>query len=181
MQQKTLMLLGAVFLLPLIAAAMVLHFGWYQAGTANKGTWVKSDMLFEPLQSNPSLPEAWKLTYVMPNVCQAHCQSMIKNMEKGYSTLGRKQVQLKLILLQSTTSQALTTASRMSSSKHFSTITLPENLHEQLQTGSLYLVDHQGQFILRYSAGDDGANYAQLTRDWLADTKRLLAYSRKSA
>lgn len=184
MKQRALVWLALAFLLPLIMAALALKLEWYQSGSANRGQWMSSTIISPQLQTHQGLPEAWKLVYNLPSNCALHCQNLLQNMADGYATLGRKQVQVKLLLLANAESSTLRNESplpaELSASllSGLSAVVLPEHIHKQLSANDLYIVDQQGQFILRYAVGDEPFNYAQLTRDWLADMKRLLSFSR---
>lgn len=179
MNQRIPMLLAAVFLIPVIAALFALQMHWFTAGTANKGDWLTQEIQIAKLQTQSSLQESWKVVYVMPAQCLTHCQTVLDNISNGYATLGRKQRQVKLMRVVSA-KHSPTPTDEIAALTSFTTITVPEKSYEQLTAGALYLVDHQGQFILRYPTDNDAINYAQIMRDWLADTKRLLAYARKN-
>lgn len=184
MKQRALIWLALAFLVPLVVAALALQLQWYQPGSANRGQWMASTIISPQLQTHQGLPEGWKLVYNLPSDCTLHCQNLLQNMADGYATLGRKQVQVKLLILanaeHSTLQGKRSLPAELSPSllSKFSFVALPEHIHKQLSANGLYIVDQQGQFILRYAVGDEPFNYAQLTRDWLADMKRLLSFSR---
>lgn len=153
--------------LPLAAAKLVLTFGWFSAGHTSKGEWLAQEVFLLPDAHQQTAH--WRITIVpLAEGCEQHCLNALYTVKQLYTGLGRKQQQVKPVLLESTvpadypmfSSQALTTGA-------------------DAVRGYIVLVDQQGLALLRYPFPET-SKMAAVAADIRADLLKLLNYDRTS-
>ena len=60
---KVLLMLAAVFLIPVIAAKIVLSMNWYEGAVTNKGELLPESLSYQSLSMENPHPDKWQLVY----------------------------------------------------------------------------------------------------------------------
>ena len=85
MSAKTqLGMLLLAFLLPVLAAWLVLDNHWYREAATNRGE------LLDPVITLPPQSKKWRLVYTLPDDCQAPCQEALWQIRQLHTALGAK-------------------------------------------------------------------------------------------
>lgn len=177
-----LMTVFGAFAAPVILAAIVYQMGWFNAGVTNKGEFMQIELTLDwLLPENPSDSE-WVVFYPVPSTCDERCNNVLYSLNQGYQALGKLQGKAHPLVVRS--SEANITPQQLS--EQFGYVKVLEQQPEQLQTlkqlssDYIYLVDPFGKVVLRYLATAEKQQMIMITKDWIADLKRLLKYSRTS-
>ena len=155
--------------LPLLAAQLVLHFGWFNSGVGSKGTWQQQEVFVLPATTDKA---HWRIAVIPAGQCDQLCQNALYTVQQLYIGLGRKQDQVKPLLLSElplTQPKAFITQS-----------TAPLNMTAQLKN-QIALVDYQGLVLLRYPMPANEQEMVQTAKAVRQDLLKLLNYDRTSA
>lgn len=149
---------------PLALAFMMLKFEWYTPGATNKGQFVQADINVALEHEKPT----WSFVY-QPSLahCDSQCEEQVYGLNQTYIALGKHQKDVKAYVLHP--SYELAPESRIS---------VAHKVNEQLSSQFLYLVDPFGKVILQYPVGANREQTIQMSKDMLADVKKLLKYAR---
>ena len=71
--KKTLIIMVAVFVLPVVLAKLALDNDWFTKGATNKGQLLAPTIDMSALLENAE--PKWRLLYVMPSKCDAVCEN----------------------------------------------------------------------------------------------------------
>jgi hypothetical protein len=150
--------------IPLILAYLALKLEWYTPGATNKGEFVQQDVSLDFGHDRPT----WAIVY-QPQLggCDALCEEQIHGLNQTYVALGKLQKRVNAYVL--TENLVLDEHYRLSKSG---------STHPMLSPEFLYLVDPFGKVILQYKGGDNREATVQVSKDILADVKKLLNYAR---
>lgn len=166
-KHKFLSLFGLVFLLPVVLAYTFLKMGWFHAGVTNQGRWFTHETkLLAPITSGAA---HWRLVYALPSSCEAACTQVLQLMQNIQLALGRKNVQLDLVLLAS----------------HKPILALPAQMQvvqqrvpAEISDKQLILVEQQGLALLDYPLPQNQTQLPMLGKALLADLQKLMKYDR---
>jgi len=175
--RRTLLIVAGVFILPLIAAKLVLSLHWYETGVTNKG-----NLLDPPLTitapDNEVLPNNWRIGVLVPERCVASCEHGLYVINQSYHALGRLQERVSAIGIQATTT-------------HIESLPLPESSRIQivslphayqtistLPAGSIFIMDPVGNIMLWYEGSNNRDEMIMQARNLLSDLKKMLKLSR---
>jgi hypothetical protein len=176
-----LTVLGA-FIAPVLLAAIVYQMGWFNAGVTNKGEFMQQELTLNWLLPESASDSEWIIFYNLPADCDTTCENVLYSLNQGYQALGKLQGKAHPVAVR--TANASITAAQIKSK--FGYVQVIESHANQQQTVSqlssdfVYLVDPFGKVILRYQAKVNMQEMIMITKDWIADLKRLLKYSRTS-
>lgn len=180
--RKGLVTIFGAFVAPVLVAAIVYYMGWFNAGSTNKGEFMQHEVVLDwLLPENPQDTE-WVVFYHIPTDCNDKCENVLYSLNQGYQALGKLQGKAHPVGVRSPdssiSSERLGTdygyvKTQEQTDKHLATL-------KQLSSDFIYLVDPFGKVILRYPAKADRKEAIMTTKDWMADLKRLLKYSRTS-
>lgn len=178
--RKGLIGILAAFAAPVLVAAIIYKAGWFNAGVTNKGEFMDQEITLDWLLPTKAEDTQWVIFYYIPENCQKSCENVLYSLHQGYQALGKLQGKTHPVVVRHPNSSI--TSSRVS--EEFSYIKLREQQANQVSTLSqlssefIYLVDPFGKVVLRYAAQADQQAAIMITKDWMADLKRLLKYSR---
>ena len=187
-------------LVPLAAAKISLTMGWFSQASTNKGVWLEHEIQLLPdytqgaqeAEFDPHLH--WHLVYVQAADCAQQCEQALALMQKLYAGLGRKQIQVKPLLMAEQAPQQLT---------QFPSIDwqLEQAVAKELRN-QIVIVNQRGLVLLRYpleslsensnqqqhnnlpinnSSVDNSFALRQLAKDIRTDLLRLMNYDRSGA
>lgn len=170
---KTVMMLFATtFLVPILAAAVLLNTGWYRnLGTANRGTLIDPPISVQQLeftQSNAPLPShTWKILFIQPEHCDIACKNNLYVLDQLIPALGPDKNRVEKWVLNPAQRQHVNERlSRALNSTHPS------------EASHLYLVDPDGLIFMHYPAHPTREQAIKEGLDIVKDLKHALKLSR---
>ena len=82
--KKTLIIMVAVFVLPVVLAKLALDNEWFTKGATNKGQLLAPTIDMSALLENAE--PKWRLLYVMPSKCDAVCENALFSIQNALKT-----------------------------------------------------------------------------------------------
>lgn len=177
--RRTMLLLIALFLLPLAAAFILYYgFGWRPSGSTNHGE------LLQPLRQLPpgseALQDKWALAYVADGACDADCREALVFARQTRLSLGKDLTRLNYALLATGNCCDLAYLDAEHMGIKVFDISEPQQRAALLAVlptlppaelaRSLFVIDPLGNVVLRYDV-------RQSPRGLLDDLKKLLKLS----
>ncbi len=154
--------------LPLLAAKLVLEFGWFNAGASSQGQWQQSEVFLLA----PTAEKAhWRIGVLPAADCTMACLSALHTVQQLYVGMGRKQVQVQPVFLSSMPLDAAFTV--------FSQPPVTADVPQALQD-KILLIDQQGLVLLSYPLPAVKADMAVTAKAIRQDLLKLLNYDRTS-
>jgi hypothetical protein len=177
--KKALMLLGIVFIVPVILAKIALEQDWFNRGVTNKG------QLLTPVIDASSLlaeaPKKWRVLYVVPETCTESCQQAVYSIQQIDVALGKESDRANATLLVTAQSDqtALTLLQSETSAEvlQVSNKNVNEVFKSDLRNG-IFLVDTLNNAMMRYDLPEQREVAIMQSRDVLSDLKKMLKLSR---
>ncbi|WP_064606295.1 hypothetical protein [Photobacterium sp. J15] len=172
----TLLLLLAVFLLPLGLAKLVLDLNWYQGGVTNRGQLLASPLASEWLGQSGK----WQLVYLMPDECDEGCAGALFNLRQIPQAVGAGQERVDALVLVAESKLSELQAEFL---QGLEPKRVPEYVITQLHTleyGShaIYIADPLGNVMMAYPLVKGKDAVLAQGKDLLRDLKRLLKVSK---
>ncbi|WP_394222219.1 hypothetical protein [Alteromonas gracilis] len=171
--KKTLIIMVAVFVLPVVLAKLALDNDWFTKGATNKGQLLAPTIDVSALLENAE--PKWRLLYVMPNNCDAVCENALFSINQVWLALGKESDRAQALVV--TTASSDQTAIAALSEYPF-VETLAVTTPTTLASSSVYIVDTQNNAMLFYEIKDDRKEAVMESRNMLADMRKLLKLSR---
>lgn len=168
-----LLALIALFVIPVIAAKVILYMNWYEGGATNKGTLIEPRFTFEQVGLSNPIPESWQLVFIVPEVCDAVCEERWHLLNQSHIALGAYAERVEVALYVSNTSDAdwvegLAIEHRI--------LMLPEQELPIVDQDYL-LVDPLGQWVIRYPEVESEQAVSQ-SKGLISDVRKILKLSR---
>ncbi|WP_334059761.1 hypothetical protein [Alteromonas sp. S005] len=171
--KKTLIIMVAVFVLPVVMAKLALDNDWFTKGATNKG-----QLLAPTIDMSALLKDAkpkWRLLYVMPNECDAVCENALFSINQVWLALGKESDRAQAVVVTTASSDQGAVAAL---ADYPFVETLPVTTATELASSSVYIVDTQNNAMLFYEIKDDRKDAVMESRNMLADMRKLLKLSR---
>lgn len=175
--RKTMLLVAAVFILPVALAKLALEMDWFSRASTNKG------VLLEPIPNLANLDSQhkWRLLYVLPSRCDAACENALVAINQVWVALGREQDRAEPLVIVMADSDA---KPRQHLSE-FPGIRMMQasqqdvnEVFKDVPTDGIFLVDTMDNVVLRYPPQIEQQQAVLHSRDILADLRKLLKLSR---
>ncbi|WP_338519426.1 hypothetical protein [Alteromonas gracilis] len=171
--KKTLLLMIAVFVVPVILAKLALENDWFTKAATNKGQLLTPTIDMSDVLA--SSPPKWRMVYVMPQQCDAVCENALFSINQVWLALGKESDRAEaLVLLTDNSDQSAIAA--LSEYPNVSTFTSSNTAG--LASNSVYIVDTQNNAMLFYEIKNDKKDAVMESRNMLADIRKLLKLSR---
>jgi hypothetical protein len=177
--KKGVIALVIVFAVPVILAKLALELDWFNRGATNKG-----ELLDPILQINevdqPSEPK-WRILYVLPSDCADECTNALYSLTQVWQALGKESDRAESLVI----STELSDDSPIKDLEAHQVIRLLKSnsqsvnqVFKDTSTDGIFVVDTQGNIILRYPLQKEQQEAVLRSRDILADMRKLLKLSR---
>lgn len=163
MKNKALWLFVSCCGLPLFAAYIALHSGWFPSGTTNYGRFVEGELHIDELKHRDG--KLWTILLNSPETCQQACATQKASLEALFVALGKLQKDVDIAILGK-------------EDKTLPFANIDNSL--QLSPANLYLVDNKGLVVLQYPFDEDPETNRLVQKGLLSDLKKLLNYARSS-
>lgn len=171
--KKTLLLMIAVFVVPVILAKLALENDWFTKAATNKGQLLTPTIDMSAVFKNEA--PKWRLVYAMPSQCDAVCENALFSINQVWLALGKESDRAEALVLLKEDSDN-TAVAALSDYPNVSTLASSNSL--SLETNSVYIVDTQNNAMLFYQIKNDRKEAVMESRDMLADIRKLLKLSR---
>lgn len=177
--KKSLILLAAAFVLPVVLAKAALDNDWFNYAATNKGELLQptldTSLLFE------QRPAKWRVVYVVPEQCDEACRNAIYSIQQVDIALGKESGRANATLIVTADSDAaankLVAASNRTEIVNAASSSV-EKVFAQQGKNSIFLVDTMHNAMLRYGVQADQKQAIMQSRDVLSDLKKMLKLSR---
>ncbi|GAB2927937.1 hypothetical protein [Rheinheimera gaetbuli] len=167
-KKKFLWLFVLCSALPLLAAKLVLEFGWFNRGVSSHGQWQQAEVF---LLAATAEKAHWRVGVIPADECAAQCLAALHTVQQLYVGLGRKQAQVQPVFI--STQQAATEFTAFTQQPAISAV--PPELHNKI-----LLIDQQGLVLLSYPMPAASADMAGTAKAIRQDLLKLLNYDRTS-
>lgn len=167
-KKKFLLLFVLCCALPLLAAKLVLEFGWFNSGVSSNGQWQQTEVF---LLGASNAKAHWRLAVAPKADCDNACQQTLFTIQQLYIGLGRKQMHVAPVLI----SDHGVPAEYTIFTRHSALQPVPPALHDRI-----LLIDQQGLLLLSYPAPQAPAELAITATAIRKDLLKLLNYDRTS-
>ncbi|PKM17238.1 MAG: hypothetical protein CVV11_20970 [Gammaproteobacteria bacterium HGW-Gammaproteobacteria-15] len=167
-KKKFLLLFVLCCALPLLAAKLVLEFGWFNSGVSSKGEWQQTEVF---LLTATNAKAHWRLAVAPKAECDNQCQQALFTIQQLYVGLGRKQVQVQPVLI----SEQIPPETYTAFTRHSAVQPVPEALQNRI-----LLIDQQGLVLLSYPVPLAQTELASTASAIRQDLLKLLNYDRTS-
>lgn len=164
MKKRPLIFIVIVFILPVLAAKLILDKGWYQGGKTNHG------ILLTPAFNLGKDIRHWLLLYSPAASCEQICRESLWQIRQVHTLLTTEGDRVKRYIL----GNDLQTTADLNLPR----LTVTADLRTNFITDALYLVDPMGNVILYYQFPADRAQALIIGKGLLSDLKRLLKISK---
>ena len=171
--KKALLALIAVFVLPVIAAKLVLSLNLYDGAKTNKGELLPQDLAYSSLNMQNPKPKKWQLVFLLPSQCTRACQQQLYLLKQTHTALGREQDRVEPVVLLSKNSDTSALASYP-----FTTAVANKQLQQQLNAQQIIIADPLGKLVTRYELKADEKQRLLQGKAMMNDLRKMLKLSR---
>lgn len=172
--RRSMIIVFVAFIVPLLAAWLILSQNWYEAGT-NKGILLQPTIALE--QQTEKLPEGWQLGYIAPQNCETTCENTLYVMNQVDVAIGKDTDRLTPVVLHQSKSLQ---ANFNHSAPHITQLVTPELISQlsELPENTVFIIDPMHNVMLYYPTHKDKENMIAEGKNILADLRKLLKLSR---
>jgi cytochrome oxidase Cu insertion factor (SCO1/SenC/PrrC family) len=189
--RQNLLLVLAVFALPVVVATLMYATGWKPSATGNHGELIQPARFIEeiPMQSIDGKPVKfsdlhgkWTMVYFNTSSCPEDCMKQLYNMRQTHIAQGKDQERIQRLFILNDAQAVDTLKSKLADYPDMLVWTGEKPVLTRLsqdfgvegkksaEQGNIYLLDPMGNLMMRYSPGIDPAGMRK-------DLVRLLKYS----
>jgi hypothetical protein len=171
--KKTLIIMVAVFVLPVVLAKIALENDWFNKASTNKGALLQPTLDLSTMlkESSPT----WRLLYILPEQCDQRCENALFSINQVWLALGKESDRAQALVLTTPNSDKTALAS-LADYPNVATLSVDDT--GPLAFQSVYVVDTLNNAMLFYQISEDKEEAVMESRNMLADIKKLLKLSR---
>jgi hypothetical protein len=175
--RRSLLLLMAVFILPILLAKLALDNQWLNLGVTNQGKLLTQPLTLEDLGiSESELAKQWLIIYRLPNTCPDVCLHSIETVHNSYVALGKDMPRVSAVLLKGNVFSAQ--QSKQLAKSQWKILALTPKINNLLQEPQVLIADPLGNIILKHQLPEQEQLQAAFGKAIVADMKKLLKYSK---
>ena len=173
---QVLLILGVMFLLPIVIAKVMLAQHWYTGGVTNRGQLITPPITVNKLAE----PGKWKLLYWLPTHCDKRCESALFHLRQIPIAVGAEQQRVNSVVLLASTMQSDTSLPLLAGIERYNSGVSEHRLFESSAYGAnaVYIVDPHGNVMLAYPLVSEKTAMLAQGKEILHDLKRLLKVSK---
>ena len=175
--RRSLLLLLAVFVLPILLAKLALDNQWLSLGVTNQGKLLDQALTLSDLGINENIfSEQWLIIYRLPKECPKLCLQSIETAHNSYVLLGKDMPRVTPLLLNDNIFTAEQSKQLLKS--QWQMLSLTPQMNNRLKTPQIVIADPLGNIILRHNIPENKNQLAAFGKAIIADMKKLLKYSK---
>jgi len=175
-----MLLLAAVFILPVILAKLALDNGWFNQAATNKGMLLTPPVDMSVLQTSEQQPK-WKLLYVLPDICALECENALYSIAQVRSALGKEsdRAEVVVVIHEKSNFVQLGLLQEKPNIRLLNTnLKSLQQVFKDQSTDGIFIADTLDNVILRYPLHIDKEQAILHSRDILSDMRKVLKLSR---
>lgn len=174
--RRSLLLIFAVFILPVVIAKFALDGHWFNYGVTNQGTLQEQQTTLADMGIHLNLDKQWIMLVAPSAECNEHCQQALLTVNNTFVLLGKEMPRVTPVAL----SQSSLDSLKSTSLRHekWQVISKPAEAERFIDAHKLLVIDPLGYVVLSYQLPSEGEELTTLGGAILADMKKLLKYSR---
>ncbi len=175
--RKSLLLLLAVFALPIILAKFALEGDWLATGVTNKGALLSDELTLTQLGVDKSdFNQQWLMLYSLPKNCEQSCQKTLETVHNTYVALGKEMPRVTPVAMyQNQLSEAQL---QQISKSQWQLLAMPSTAKQYIEKSQVLIVDPLGNVFMSHQIPAKIEQQPQFGKQILADMKKLLKYSK---
>ena len=175
--RRSLLLLMAVFILPILLAKLALDNQWLDLGVTNQGKLLTQPLTLKDLGiSESELAKQWLIIYRLPSTCPDVCLHSIETVHNSYVALGKDMPRVSAVLLKENIFSAQ--QSKQLAESQWKILALTPQMNNLLQEPQVLIADPLGNVILKHQLPEQEQLQAAFGKAIVADMKKLLKYSK---
>jgi len=175
--RRSLLLLLAVFILPILLAKLALENQWLDLGVTNQGKLLAQPLTLSQLGIDQSeFGKQWLIIYRLPSVCPELCLHSIEVVHNSYVALGKDMPRVSPVLLKKNIFSDQ--QNKRLANSQWQVLTLTPQMNNLLQDPQVLIADPLGNIILRHQLPENVEQQPAFGKAIIADMKKLLKYSK---
>jgi hypothetical protein len=175
--RRSLFLVLAAFVLPIILAKFALEQQWIDTGVTNKGTLLSNELTLEQLGLKAAdFQQHWLILYSLPEVCDVTCKKTLETVHNTYVALGKDMPRVSPVALYQ--NELPYEQSQKISESKWQLLAMPEQAKQHIAKPQIFIVDPLGNIFLSHQLPENTEHLPQFGKQILADMKKLLKYSK---
>lgn len=175
--RRSLLLVIAVFALPIILAKLALNGSWLSTGVTNNGTLLTNELTLEQLGIDKTkFGEQWLIIYNLPSNCDSDCQKTLETVHNTYVALGKDMPRVTPVALYQ--NELSTEQLQRVAKSQWQLMAITNQAKEHISTPQVLIVDPLGNVFLSHHIPGSREQLSQFGKQILADMKKLLKYSK---
>lgn len=172
--KKALVLVIITFILPVLAAKVVLDMGWFNKGVTNNGELLSQEIRADWLDHNGQ----WRLVYILPKTCGAPCQHALFQLNQIPVGIGQERERVASILLLPQSKSQLAIKGENITKQLLSPEQLQAMLSLPFVDQAIYLVDPLNNLILAYPIAREKDTQIAQSKGLFSDLRKLMKLSK---
>ncbi|MBL4942572.1 MAG: hypothetical protein JKY81_13035 [Colwellia sp.] len=175
--RRSLLLLLAAFVLPIIIAKFALDGQWLAKGVTNNGTLLTNELTLEQLGLDKAVfNQQWLILYSLPQQCDANCQKTLETVHNTYVALGKYMPRVSPVALYQ---EGLSTEQlQQISTSQWQLLAMPAQAKKHINKSQVFIVDPLGNVFLSHPIPSNIEQLPDFGKQIVADMKKLLKYSK---
>mgnify|MGYP005987871447 CR=1 FL=1 len=175
--RRSMLILLAVFIIPVVLAKLALNQEWFNYGVTNKGQLIENELTLAKLGLNvDDFDHQWLMLYTLPEKCEQQCERILVSVNNTYIALGKEMPRVKPVAL--TQHELTAEQSDKIQIKKWHVQAMPALAKNVIKQSQVLIVDPLGNVILRHLPPENSEQLTVFGKAILADFKKLLKYSR---
>jgi len=174
-----LLMVAAIFLLPVILAKIALEAGFFNKGATNKGQLLDPTVSLSPVYKAEKAK--WRLLYVLPEHCPQDCKNALYSLNQVWLALGKHMDRVEpLVLANKGQAERLELLNSEYPAIKMLQVSqqIVNNVFKDVGVDGIFIVDTLDNVILRYPLQQEQQQAVLHSREILADMRKLLKLSR---
>jgi len=175
--RRSLLLVVAIFALPIILAKFALEQQWLDLGVTNEGSLLTDEMTLKQLGIiNAKFDHQWLILYALPSDCSQHCEKALETVHNTYVALGKDMPRITPVALY----QSDFSSEQMTQMKNsqWQLELMSSEAKQYIENSQVFIVDPLGNLFLSHQLPGKIDEFPQLGKQILADMKKVLKYSK---
>lgn len=175
--RRSMLILLAVFIIPIALAKLALNQQWFNYGVTNQGQLIENELTLAKLGlSVDDYDHQWLMLYTLPASCDEQCEKTLVSVNNTYIALGKEMPRVKLVGL--TQQDLRVEQTEKIQLKRWHIQAMPALAKATITQSQVLIVDPLGNVILSHVPPENSEQLSQFGKAILADFKKLLKYSR---
>ena len=175
--RRSLLIVIAIFALPIILAKFALDGDWLATGVTNKGTLLTNELTLAQLGIEKSeFNEQWLMLYSLPTSCATNCQKTMAAVHNTYVALGKEMPRVTPVALYQ--HEFSTEQLQHLAKSQWQLVAMPIQAKQYIDKSQVLIVDPLGNVFLSHQIPDNAEQLPQFGKQILADMKKVLKYSK---